>query len=172
MTTSLLLAACGGPAGHPWVPPEAEYDDDDAANHHVCDGDPGAQEVRLCADDESHAPVQDGAAYGIARRYQGSITLVAPIWFGGLEGGRELEELSIRFVDDEEEVLGTRVNAGFVLPCEEDGTVATHSLEVFFAPDVAPETYYGVTGTLTVEADLGLGHVLSHEVEAVLVEDE
>ena len=166
------LAGCGQPGGLPWQPGPVEYDDDDAADHHVCDGDPGAQEVRLCADDESHTPVQDGASYGIARRYQGSITFIAPIWFGGLEGGRQLDELAFFFVDDAGEVLGTRSTVGYVLPCEADGSVAAHSLEIFFAPNVEVETYFGVTGTLTVEADLGLGHMLSDSVEAVLVEDE
>ena len=168
-----LLLACGRPDAEPWVPMEVEYDDDDVASPWpVCDGAPGPQEVVLCEDDEDYTPLDETTTYGIARRHQGAITFMAPIWFGGLEGGKQLQELSFLFVDSEGEVQGERITAGDVLPCLEDGTVAEPRLEIFFYPGVEVETYIGMEGTLTVEADMGLGHVLSDQVEAVLVHDE
>lgn len=169
----LTLTACGRPGAEPWEPLPVEYDDDDAAWLPTCEGDEGPQQIVLCADDESHTPLEDGATYGIARRPQGAITFMAPIWFVGLEGGKQIQELAFYFrVDGYDEPLGDRVTAGYVLPCEEDGSVAAHDLEIFFYPGVDVDTYIGLVGTLTVEADLGLGHVLSDEVEAILVEDE
>jgi len=167
-----LAIGCGRPGAEPWEPLPVEYDDDDVAWAPSCEGDPGPQQVVLCTDDDSHAPVEDGTTYGIARRPQGAITFMAPIWFGGLKGGRQLDELRFAFVDDAGEVEGQRVTAGYVLPCEEDGTVAEHQLEIFFYPGVDVEAYIGLSGTLTVEADMGLGHVLSDSVHATLVEDE
>jgi hypothetical protein len=125
--------------------------------------------VELCADDEQHTPLADGAVFEIARRPQGESTIFAPIWFGGVRGGGVVEDFQMTFTDMDGVVLGSRRSLRFLLPCEDDGTVAAHHLEVFFDRAAPVESYDGVEGVLTVRVLLPNGRSLEDSVEATLV---
>jgi len=161
------MAGCGadglGPGGLPL------FDDVDGVEElWSCDGDPGPVRVELCDDDPGHTPLSDGAEFAIARRPQGEITIFAPLWFGGLQGGEALSDLRIVFVDGHDNELGSRVARRQVLPCDEEGHVVADWLEVFFDRSAQPEDYDGVPGVLHVEATAPDGTLLFDEIEAVL----
>lgn len=164
----VLLAGCG-PDGEALPPPGGVWTDDDDEDGPSCTGDPGEPRVELIVDDESHEPVLDGAVYEIARRYQGEITVFAPIWFGGLPGGEVLDEFELSFTDEDGEELGLRRTSEAQLPCEDERTVAVHSLEIFFDYVRQPEEFDGIRGTLRVECQVrDTGQVLTDEVQAEL----
>jgi hypothetical protein len=169
LATALLLTACDS-EGNPLIGPAIQYDDDDDGSsiYPTCDPAPGESRVVLCVDDESHDPMPDGGSYEIARRPQGAVTIIAPMWFGGLTGGRLIEDFEVLFVAEDGEELGAYRNGWYRLQCEPDGTVADHRLEVFFdaIPDVS--VWQGTTGTLTVRATTEDGDEIFDEVTAVL----
>ena len=158
----LALAGCAGGGGA-----QAPRQDDDG-DQTTCAGDPGAPRVELCSGDEAHTPLSDGAVYEIARRVQGDITIFSPLWFAGAAGGEILDDLEITFTAGGGEQLGRRHNNRFQLPCEPDGTVAAHFIEVFFLLDRQPADYDGATGSLRVAAFTQEGILLDDSVDAEL----
>ena len=107
--------------------------------------------MELIEDDESHAPLEDGATYVIAQRPQGDVTVYVPLAFKGIDGGTLVTDLAMTFVDDEGEERGARRSSRFQIPCEDDDEVAGHWYEVFFGnPSIPPSTYEGLNGEMAV----------------------
>lgn len=166
---AVLLGGCDAD-GNPLAPPAPPWAGDDDAQRWTCAGDPGTPRAELIYDDERHEPVPDGGEYEIARRIQGDTTIFAPVWFGGLEGGQFVEEFEMSFITPDGEEIGSRSNGDFLLPCEEDGSVAAHWLEVFFVRFGPLDEFYGVEGTLQVAFRLpDGGPLILDEVDATLV---
>jgi len=152
------LAACG-PVGEALPTPAPfwdlgdteDEDDSEAPTPAMCDGAPGDPRIELIANNEDHVPLEDGAAYGVARRPQGEVTIIAAVWWGGLDGGDTIHDFLMTFVDPAGDLLGARSTATFVLPCEPDGTVGAHWFELYMgSPATPPEAWEGVEGRLTV----------------------
>ncbi len=137
-----------------------------------CPAAAGPLGVELIVDDESHAPVEDGATYVIAQRPQGDVTVYAPLAFQGIDGGTVVTDLAMTFVDEEGAERGARRSSRFQIPCEDDDEVAGHWYEVFFGnPSIPPSTYDGLDGELAVSFKTSDGVVVEDVVLARLSAD-
>jgi len=143
--------------------------DDGPSSYPTCEGSPGSPRVEFIEDDERHEPVTDDAVYEIARRLQGEVTIIAPVWFGGLDGGDLVDDFGMTFTDLDGERLGERFNGTLRLPCEEDGSVAGHWFEVFFGDPLVPvEAWDAVSGRLAVSFMTSSGLLVEDAVSARL----
>lgn len=170
LALALGSAGCGqqgdgrGPGGLPLGDDDdASGDDDDAP----CPASAGAPAVEFV--DADHEPLGDGAVFDIARRPQGEVTIVTPLWFDGLEGSMPVSDFLITFIDAGGALLGNRNTGTMFLPCAPDGDVVGDWFEVFFASAGAPvETWDGVTGELTVGFRTEAGDYVEDSIDAAL----
>lgn len=98
------------------------------------------------------------------------VLILAPVWFGGLDGGDLVEDFEMTFTDLDGVWLGERFNGTLRLPCEEDGTVAGHWFEVFFGSPALPvDAFHAVSGELRVRFETSTGLLVEDAVTARLV---
>lgn len=160
-----ILTACAPGAVGGGLP---VFDDVDGTEHWSCEGDPGPARVELCDLDSAYTPLADGVEFAIARRPQGEITIFAPLWFGGLEGGSAVSDLEIVFESSDGTELGGRRSSRQMLPCDDDGHVVAEWLEVYFDRFAVPEDFDGRQGSLWVEMVSEDGELLLDQVSGVL----
>ena len=156
-----------GPGGLDLVDDDDDDDDDDEG---ACPASAGSPRVEFIADNHDHIPLEDDAVFAIARRPQGEITILAPLWFGGLEGETPVSHFLITFIDGDGALIGNRNTGAMLLPCEEEtGEVAGHWFEVFFSAAGAPvEAFDGIEGTLSVGFDTEDGDYVEDSITASL----
>lgn len=141
----LLLIGCTADA-------VVQDDDDDATDPSECPGIAGQPELQIVSDDESHAPMPDGADLIVERRYQGAIATVIALRWIGVDADEPLGVLRAAITLDSGDVVAERQFDEAYAPCEQHGGVGLHELEVFHAYGGAMPEVDGLPATLEVTA--------------------